>query len=676
MDTDHKLAAILFADIANYTAMMQANEKNALAVLNRFEEALEDMVPKHQGQIVKYFGDGCLLAFDCTSNGVDCAIALQKVFNETPFVPVRMGLHMGDVVFKNDNVFGDGVNIASRIESLGVPGSILISKTIRDQITNKNEFSLVSLGYFDFKNVLESMEIFALANDGLIVPVKEKMSGKLKETQKKSSLRKWKITSGIFVLFIAAFLFYKNNFSPTEFVGEKSIAVLPFENTGTENKEEYINDGITQDIINNLSKVSSLEKVIGWLSVRSFKKSTISVKQIASELGVATILAGTIQRQGDRIHIIAELIQVSSGKRLWGQDYNYNSKDLLSIQANVAKEIVNALQATLTKEEKKGLSKHYTENIEAYKFYGKGRYFWDQRTKESYDSAEMYYKKAIELDPEYALAYAGLADLYTFNQKGLSQREAIPIAREYAKKALSLDSTLTEALTTIAFIQFQFDYDMKTAKQAFQKIIHDYPNYPIAHLYYGNLLVYTGHFKEGINENKKALSLDPLSTVLNYVLCRNYYYGHEYDSSIAQFRKTLILNPKFKTAYVSAGLASLQKKLSADAIDAFSKLPPLSNDQGNSGLLMLSYAYALTGDLTKAKSTFEQVPEEFRIKWPYFVSYVYLGMGDTDGALTQLEYAYRDHAIGIVFIKTEPAFDLIRNEPRFKALLKKTGLDN
>ncbi len=202
MPTDHKLAAILFADIAGYTAMMQDNEKNALAVLNWFEEALEDIVPKHQGRIVKYFGDGCLLAFDSTSNSVDCAIALQKAFREPPLVPVRIGLHLGDVVFKNDNVFGDGVNIASRIESLGIPGSILLSKTIRDQIKNKAEFVLVSLGYFDFKNVSESMEIFALANDGLVVPVKEKMSGKLKETHQKSSGVKWIITSGIVVLLL------------------------------------------------------------------------------------------------------------------------------------------------------------------------------------------------------------------------------------------------------------------------------------------------------------------------------------------------------------------------------------------------------------------------------------------------------------------------------------------
>ncbi|MBD0333189.1 MAG: adenylate/guanylate cyclase domain-containing protein, partial [Chitinophagaceae bacterium] len=180
MSTEHKLAAILFADIAGYTAMMQKNEESALELLSHFEEVLEKTTPHYKGQIVQYFGDGCLLAFESSTNSVDCAIALQKAFSEIPSVPVRIGLHLGDVVFKQGNVFGDGVNIASRIQSLGIPGSILISKAIRDQIKNQSDFLLVSLGSFDFKNVDEPMEVFALANPGFVVPKREQMQGKLK----------------------------------------------------------------------------------------------------------------------------------------------------------------------------------------------------------------------------------------------------------------------------------------------------------------------------------------------------------------------------------------------------------------------------------------------------------------------------------------------------------------
>ena len=188
----------------------------------------------------------------------------------------------------------------------------------------------------------------------------------------------------------------------------------------------------------------------------------------------------------------------------------------------MAVQIVNALKANLTPEEKKNLSKQYTENVEAYKLYRKGRFFWDQRTKESYDSAEYYYKKAITLDPDYALAYTGLADCYTYNQKGLSQADAIPVARTYATEALSRDSTLSEARVTIGFIQSQFDNDWKGSKKVFEKIIRENPNYPLAHLYYGNVLLYTGHIEEVLNETRRALSLDPLSAVINYVLGRNF----------------------------------------------------------------------------------------------------------------------------------------------------------
>ena len=175
--------------------------------------------------------------------------------------------------------------------------------------------------------------------------------------------------------------------------------------------EEYMSDGISQDIINNLSKITSLQKVIGWFSVKRFKNTKNTLKQIADELGVAAILTGTIQRQQNEIHIIAELIDVNTNKRLWGADYNYDLKDILTIQTNVAQEIVSALRANITSDEKKGLAKHYTENVEAYRLYRKGRFFWDQRSKASYDSAEVYYKKAIELDPDYALAYTGLGRL-------------------------------------------------------------------------------------------------------------------------------------------------------------------------------------------------------------------------------------------------------------------------
>ena len=215
----------------------------------------------------------------------------------------------------------------------------------------------------------------------------------------------------------------------------------------------------------------------------------------------------------------------------------------------------------LTPEEKTGLSKHNTDNVDAYRFYRKGRYFWDARTKESFDSAEVNYKKAIELDPDYALAYSGIADLYIYNQKGLTQVEAIPIARDYLNKALSLDSTLVEALTTLGFIQSDYDYDWKSSKQTLEKVIRLNPNYAYAHIFYGNLLQYTAqNTQKGIEEIKKARSLDPLSVSINWILGRNYYLAQRYDSASDMLNKTLTLNPRYSLAKATLILVLLAKK--------------------------------------------------------------------------------------------------------------------
>jgi adenylate cyclase len=670
------LAAILFTDIVGSTAMMQKDEKHAISINKRYVAVLKECVLPRAGEILNDFGDGSLCCFSSATEALRCAIEMQQQFQEEPKVPLRIGLHVGEVFFEDGKVFGDGVNVASRVQSLGIANSILFSSEICSKIKNQQEFKSVSIGKFHFKNVDEPMEVFALSNEGLSVPKKEELTGKLKEIEKKSAIKKWIIAATAVMLLAVSYFVYQNFLHTAGFSVEKTIAVLPFENTGSPDSEEYISDGITQDIINNLSKITSLQKVIAWFSVRGFKKTTKSLKQIADELGVAAILSGTIQKHEGKVHIIAELIEVSTNKRLWGDDFEYDSKDILSIQTEIAEEIVTALKINVTPEEKKNLAKHYTENVEAYKYYRKGRAFWDLRSAESYDSAEANYKRALELDPDYAIAYAGLADCYTFNQQGLSQMEAIQIARDYTNKALMLDSNLTEALTTKAFIQSHFEYDWKGAKVAFEKIIHDNPNYPIAHLYYGNALVFTGNIEAGINETKKALALDPLSYVINMVLGREYYNSRNYDQAITQIQKTVALNPKFWSAYVVLGNSFLQKKLYPQGINAFSKLPPGMFDLGASGMTLMSYAYAFTGDTMKAKEEFNKIPKEDYAKLdPLFIAEFYTYTGNFDEALSHLEKGLDTHALAMIALKVDPVFDPIRNEARFKALLKKMNLE-
>jgi adenylate cyclase len=676
MEQQRRLAAILFTDIVGSTAIMQKDEHAALSINKRYTDVLQQLVPLHQGEILNDFGDGSLCAFASATQAVRCALAMQQQFEQEPKVPLRIGLHVGEMLFENGKVFGDGVNIASRIQSLGVAHSILFSAEINSKLINQSEFKIRSIGKFSFKNVAAPMEVFALENAGLTVPDRRRMEGKLQE--KKQPSRKWVLVMvAALGLLVCYYVYQKMIFKSVFSEGEKSIAVLPFENNSGPDSEEYVSDGITQDIINNLSKISSLQKVIGWFSVRSFKKTTKTLKQIADELGVNAILFGSIQKHNDKVHIVAELIEVNTNKRLWGDDFEYENKDILSIQSKIAYEIVAGLKGNVTPEEKRNLSKQYTENVEAYKLYRKGRFFWDQRTPASFDSAEIYYHKAIALDPDYALAYAGLADLYIIPNSGLTQLEAVPIARKYATQALLYDSTLSEALTTLGFIQSAYDYDWAKAKITLLRAIALNPNYPTAHLFYGNLLQYTGENQEqGINEIRKALILDPLSVNPNYVLGRNFYYARKFDSALEQLKNTLTLNPTFNLAKGNLAYVLLARKQYAQAMDVIKQI----DKAGPSKIFyyrgaMLSYAYALAGDTTRARTELTKTLQEFPDQSPYHLARIYIELKEPNEAIASLEKAYGLRDIWMYAVNVDPTLDPLRNEPRFRALLKRMNLN-
>lgn len=665
---NRQLAAILFTDIVGYTAMMQKDEQDALAVTRHYVATLKQATETFHGRILNDYGDGSLCCFPSATEAVKAAAQIQQQLQQEPKVPLRIGIHVGELFFEESKVMGDSVNVASRIQSLGCANSILFSKEVFDKLKNQPEYRSVSLGRFEFKNVDEPLEIFALAKDGLVVPKREQLSGKLKEIKRVSTRRKSVIAAATFLLLIAAWFVYKNFAAPTGFAGEKSIAVLPFDNPGSEKMEEYVTDGITQDIISNLSKISSLKKVIGWVSVRSFKRTTKTIKEIASELGVAATLTGTFQKQDDKIRVIAELTEAETGKRLWGEDFEYKTADISTIQNDVAAKIANALAAEVTPQEQTGLSKHHTENEEAYKDYIKGRFYWNQR---SLDTAEQLFRRAIDLDPEFALAYVGIADCYTLNQKGLPSAEALSIAKAYSSKALSLDSTLAEAWTTVGFVQSHFEYDWKGGKKILEKAIRLKPNYPPAHLYYGNVLLYNGDIDAGLKEVKKALELDPVSPQYNWTLGNRYYSTRKYELAISQFQKTLILFPNHTNAKIWIGLSYLKKKLFSGAMDYFSKLPDTIKEKS----ALLSYAYALSGDEAKANSELKKTLATHSDLDPYWLALIYIAMNNHNEALNQLEKGYDRKIIYMITLKIGEDFDPIRSEPRFKALLKKLNFE-
>jgi tetratricopeptide (TPR) repeat protein len=335
----------------------------------------------------------------------------------------------------------------------------------------------------------------------------------------------------------------------------------------------------------------------------------------------------------------------------------------------------------LTEQEKSTLSKTHTTNVEAYKSYLKGRYYWDKRiAKHDLDSAEKYFKSAIVLDPEYALAYAGLADEYLFSPfvRGLKPLEGITVAKAYLNKALSLDSTLSEALTTAGFIQSLFEYDWAQSKITLEKAIAANPKNPIAHLYYGNLLQYTGESTgRGIDELKKALALDPLSLRVNWVLGRNYYFSRQYDLAYEQLGHTLRLDSNYNYAKGTLGFVLLAQKKYPEAIQYIRNLPlpPMGIFPEPDRGLELSYAYAASGDLKRAREELSRVLAEDRQPSHYQLARVYAILNDPNQAISELEQAYKAREALMYFTKIDQSLEPLKNNLRFKSLLNKMNLN-
>jgi class 3 adenylate cyclase/TolB-like protein len=446
--SSRRLAAILFADIAGYTALMQHDEQAALEKLARFKETLEAKTADFQGQIIQYYGDGCLVIFDSPVAAVACAEALQMSF-QSDKVPVRIGIHLGDVVFKEDNVFGDAVNIASRIESLGVAGAVLLSQTVRRQIKNHPEFQLAPLGSFEFKNVDEPLEVFALANEGFPVPKRAEMEGKLKAAGSQTTgWKKWAWAAGILILAVAGFVFLKK----TARASEKSIAVLPFKNLSGNPENQYFCDGMMDDILSRLFKIGTL-RVISRTSMEAYRQTDKSLPVIASELKVSHLLEGSVQRSGDSIKIILQLIHADDDRHVWSEEFTRAIEDVFALQSEIAKIVAKELNATISAAESRRINKAPASNLEAYDALLNAQfaclqymYNWKEG-EDDYRHIISLCDKALALDPSLGKVYVIKAWAYKRSTERYEYWEERFLDSVYilARQALAIDEELADA---------------------------------------------------------------------------------------------------------------------------------------------------------------------------------------------------------------------------------------
>lgn len=456
-----------------------------------------------------------------------------------------------------------------------------------------------------------------------------------------------------------------------------SIAVLPFVNMSPDPENEYFSDGMTEDIINALSKIKDF-RVAARTSTFSFKGEKIDVREIGMKLDIETVLEGSVRKAGNRLRITAQLINVKDGYHLWSEQYDRILTDVFAIQDEITLAIVDALKVELLDKENQAVRKKYTDNLEAYNLYLKGRFYWNKMNIPDFRKAIALFQEAVEKDPAYALAYAGLADAYTgLGDAGLSAippREAFSKSAEAVKKALEIDKDLAEAHASLGHLKMH-NFDWRGAEQAYNRAIELNPNYATTYHMFGFYFALMEQYEEAITNLKQALKLDPISLGIITDLGVVYYFARKYDEAIKQYKKALEMEPGFIRAYITLGSTYGQKGMYNEAIDMIQKAIELSKNR--SRIAALGRAFALSGKKEEAKKIIQELLDLSKKQYisPYCICLIYSSMGEKDQALDWLVKAYEEQVSELIYLKVDPYLDNLRSDPRFVTLLKNVGLN-
>ncbi|HEX3583135.1 MAG TPA: protein kinase, partial [Thermoanaerobaculia bacterium] len=453
-----------------------------------------------------------------------------------------------------------------------------------------------------------------------------------------------------------------------------SIAVLPFANAMKDPESEYLSDGITEGIINKLSQLPKL-KVMARSTVFRYKGRDADAQTVGRELRVRAVLSGRLQHVGDRIVIGVELVDSLDGAQLWGETYNRRLADLVELQEEVSREIVDRLSIRLTGAEKKKLKKKSTENSEAYQLYLKGRFQWNKRTEDGLKRGIALFNQAIENDPSFASAYAGLADSYVTLATNipLPPRETMPKAKAAAERAIEIDDGLAEAWSSLGSVQWWFEWNWEAAEKSYKRAIALNPNYATAHDGYAMLLCARGRFDEAIEQINRAGDLDPLSRIIAVHSGWPFYFARDYESAIRRFRKALELDEHFIPAHGWLGMALGQQHRYREALEAFQRA--LDVDRIPILLAMLGHTHAIAGNREQAEEVLTVLDYESRSRYisPYDIAIIHAGLGDHDAALAKLKDAFEDRSSWMVFMEVDPRLDVLREDVPFQKLVDRFG---
>jgi adenylate cyclase len=630
----------MYTDIESYTALTQRDESLALKLLETHRELLRPVFTKYSGREIKTLGDGFLLEFDSALQATECAGEAQRVlrnYNQTAFdkIPVRIGIHVGDVIHKDGDVYGDAVNIASRIVGLAAGGEICISAQVYDQVHNKVPYRLLKLGPQALKNVSFQTDVY-----------------KMEMPRQLSKMESAKLD-------------------------RNRVAILPLVNMTSDPNDEFFADGMTEEMISTLSNISGLT-VISRTSTMQYKGVKKNLVEIGRELGAGTLLEGSVRKAGNRVRITVQLLDASEDKHLWAQSYDRELQDVFAVQSDVATNVADSLKVKLLDREAAQIKKKPTDNSAAFIMYLKGREYWNKRSEANTRKAMEYFQLAIDEDPGFALALVGIADCWSvLNSWGhASPSEAAPKVKQAVLKALRLDSTSAEAHASYAMELALFEWKWEEAELEFKRAIELNPNYATAHQWYAySVLRFNRRLDEELREALKALELDPLAPIMSANLGQTFYLREEYDKGIEYCQKALEVDSNFLSANLWQAGCHLAMGNHEKAIELMKEYLPKMHSQTRVDL-GLAGIYGFAGRKEQAErymAKVAQAPDREQIP-PIEYAAAYGGLGDADKMFEYLDKAalVKDYSVPMALI--DPIAKRYRSDPRFAILKTKVGI--
>jgi adenylate cyclase len=643
MARTRRLAAVMFTDMVGFTRSAQSNESGALKLLDEQEKLVRPILVAHRGREIKSTGDGFLIEFDSALQATECAVAIQRRIHdrnsESSSAPLelRIGVHLGDIERRHGDIFGDAVNVASRIGPCAEPGGICISGPVFDQVHNKLANPLKKLDTRSLKNVRFPVDVYQVVLPWVVPGARREASGPI------------------------------------------GLAVLPFANISPDPKDEYFADGLTEELITVLSQLSEL-RVIARTSVLQYKSTTKPVAQIGSELGVSAILEGSVRKAGDRLRITAQLIDPASGGHTWAKTFDRELNDVFAVQADIATLVAAALKLELQQEDAARIRDRHKVRADSYLAYLKGRDLMGGPTPSSLAAARAQFELAISLDESNAAAHSGLSDAAMFIRQfqpetdpRLSQRDWDKISRTAAARAIELDPNLAEAHATLGLVHWD-DYEFAAAEEEFKKALSLNPSYAKAHLWYGGLLIEEGRLDEALLERFLAEGADPSSPMAVGLSAELLLWLGRLDEALPRIDKLARLDPDGPLYF---GYLSEYLSARSDIEGSIKSSRRATERETRPRWKRLHSARDLihAGDFEKARRILQE--EETLPAYPptdWAMALVYAELHDLDGCFRWLNKAVDHHTAILKSFRADPRLEHVRKDPRFRLLLQRVNL--